>query len=139
METIAQLAAAMRWQIDYVTDLLSINRERTMHWARRAAYIQQVRRDVALLAREQKIPRLARCRVVAQPWQKRGPLADHGNHYPTIKAAIDGLVDAHVVPNDTPDLVELVIRAPQKWSHTGLSVVVYSIDESTDPKESDHG
>src|SRR5487761_1896519 len=88
------------WQLDYETPLLSINRERTMHWAPRAAYIAQVRGDFKLLALAEKIPHLARCRIVAQPWQKRGPLADHGNHYPTIKAALYELVDARVVPND---------------------------------------
>lgn len=116
------------WQLDYETPLLSINRERTMHWAPRAAYIAQVRGDFKLLALAEKIPHLARCRIVAQPWQKRGPLADHGNHYPTIKAALDGLVDARVVPNDTPDLVHLELRAPKKWKLTGLSVVVYAVE-----------
>jgi crossover junction endodeoxyribonuclease RusA len=115
------------WRLDYETPLLSINRERTMHWAPRAAYVQQVRRDAKLLARQAKIPVLGRAKFVVYFWQKRGPLADMGNHFPTAKAFCDGLVDAGIVKDDTPDLVTLELRAPRKATITGISVVVYAM------------
>lgn len=47
--------------------------------------------------------------------RQRSPLADTGNAYGTIKAAIDGLVDAGVLSNDTPDVVRSILfRAPVK-------------------------
>jgi hypothetical protein len=43
------------------------------------------------------------------------PLADTGNHYTAVKAAIDGLVDARVLPDDTPQSVlSLTMLAPRK-------------------------
>jgi crossover junction endodeoxyribonuclease RusA len=120
------------WQLDYETALLSINRERTWHWAPRSRYIAQVRRDAFLLAREAKIPPQRRIRVTAQPWQARGPLGDQGNHLPTVKAFVDGIVDAGVVDNDTPDKVVLELRAPLRNAVTGISVVISSYPSSAD-------
>jgi len=45
----------------------------------------------------------------------RPPLADTGNHYGAAKAAIDGLVDAGILPDDTPSTVlSLTMLAPRK-------------------------
>jgi hypothetical protein len=41
------------------------------------------------------------------------PLADTGNAYGSVKAAIDGLVDAGVLPDDGPEVIrELCMKAP---------------------------
>lgn len=47
--------------------------------------------------------------------RQRAPLADTGNAYGAIKAAIDGLVDAGVLKDDTPDIVRsITFCAPEK-------------------------
>jgi hypothetical protein len=52
--------------------------------------------------------------IVVQIFQK-SPLADTGNAYGSIKAAIDGLVDAGVLPGDGPGVVlSITMLAPQK-------------------------
>jgi len=45
---------------------------------------------------------------------QRKPIQDTGNSYGSVKAAIDGLVDAGVIPGDTPDYVlSLTMMAPR--------------------------
>ena len=52
--------------------------------------------------------------IEAEPFQPRHPLADCGAHYPAVKAVIDGLVDARVLPADTPAVVPAILmRAPR--------------------------
>lgn len=49
--------------------------------------------------------------------RQRAPLADTGNAYGAVKAAIDGLVDAGVLKGDTPDIVRSILfHAPEKAS-----------------------
>lgn len=44
----------------------------------------------------------------------RKPLADTGNAYGSVKAAIDGLVDAGVLPGDGPNVImRLCMNAPR--------------------------
>lgn len=50
---------------------------------------------------------LARVRVTAQPVLS-GPMQDPGNCYPSVKAAIDGLVDAGVIEDDTGEHVAAI-------------------------------
>jgi hypothetical protein len=48
--------------------------------------------------------------------------------YPAAKAAVDGLVDAGVVENDTPDHVtEIRFTAPAMGSHDALVLVVEAL------------
>ena len=53
--------------------------------------------------------------VIARPVQSRGPLADPGAHYPVVKAVVDGLRDAGILPDDTgAEIVRLTQLAPRK-------------------------
>ena len=45
----------------------------------------------------------------------RYPVADTGACFPAVKAAIDGLVDAGILPDDTPDhVLSILFRAPRR-------------------------
>lgn len=79
-----------------------------MHWARRAALVSAVRTATKLLAH--RLPALGRIRV-ALVWIVTDRRRRDGgeNITPTLKPMIDGLVDAGVVTDDTPDLVERVM------------------------------
>jgi crossover junction endodeoxyribonuclease RusA len=76
------------------------------HWAKKAKATQQVRDDADVLARQARIPRCAfiRTTLVYEPRDKRR--RDPINLIATLKAVQDGLVDAGVVPDDTPAYVE---------------------------------
>jgi hypothetical protein len=48
-------------------------------------------------------------------FKMRHPLPDAGNNYPAVKAAIDGLVDARLIPHDGPKTVlSITMNAPTK-------------------------
>jgi hypothetical protein len=79
-------------------------------WAR---HTKTVRRDWWLLARQHKVPRLGRAVVTVTPLHRdrRSP-QDAAACAPEAKAAIDGLVDAQVLPDDNADHLALVVFTP---------------------------
>lgn len=82
---------------------------RTNRWAKNRI-TQQIRQDVVLLAREQKLPKIS-CRVDVLGVQHPAPgrrTIDSENIAPLVKAAIDGLRDAGVLRNDSPKYVRTV-------------------------------
>jgi len=78
------------------------NAARRMHFHARAAYVRLWRYAAFALAKEAKIPALLAMHVVVRPVVKRRPWPDVAACASTIKACIDGLVDAGVVPDDDP-------------------------------------
>lgn len=76
------------------------------HWATRARLTADVRRATHLLALAAKLPKGATHVTVALHYVPRDRRRrDPSNLMPTQKAALDGLVDAGLVPDDTPDYV----------------------------------
>ena len=96
------------------------------HWGRRASLTKHWREAFAALAREAEIPRCDRIMVAAiHERRNRASMPDIGGCYPTVKAAIDGLVDAGVIPDDGPAyLTRLIFLAPQVSGRDGLRLVV---------------
>lgn len=93
---------------------MSLNAERSQHWTKRKAATIEWRQAFFALAKEAKIPRLTRIHVDVWVYGK-GQLQDTANCYPSVKAAIDGLVDAKVIPDDTPQhLLSIRFWAPQR-------------------------
>ena len=80
-------------------ELLNAN-DRDSHWARRKRITGALRETTGWLARTQHIPPLARAHILAvyEPPDRRR--RDPANLYPSIKACVDGLVDAGVLPDD---------------------------------------
>jgi crossover junction endodeoxyribonuclease RusA len=76
------------------------------HWGARSRLTKSVREEAAWRARLSKIPRLKKCRVevtwVVSDTRRR----DEDNPAPSAKAVYDGLVDAGVVADDTPEYME---------------------------------
>lgn len=101
------------------TPPLSLNRERTMHWASRARHLDPWKVATFWLAKEAKLPvavggHAATVTVVLPV--KGHYRRDPANYYPTVKAVVDGLVLAGVWPDDTPDFV--TVTEPV-LTHTG--------------------
>ena len=78
--------------------LLSLNGRG--HWSERNKISQEWKTAAWALARQAKIPPLGRISVVAeyQPPDRRR--RDGDNFMPTVKACIDGIVDAGVIDDD---------------------------------------
>lgn len=100
-----------------------------MHWAHKAKVTAEVREQAAWKAN--LIPPMKRCRVELV-WRVRDSRRrDVDNVVPTLKAICDGIVDAGVVPDDTPEFMVKVmpeiVRVPTN-SAGGLTVTVTEIE-----------
>lgn len=101
--------------LPWATPPLTANQR--MHWAKRARTTRMIRNVATLLAKQQKIPpqNHITVKLTYTPQHKRR--RDPSNLMPTQKALIDGLRDAHIVPDDTPEYVTEkipTINPPQK-------------------------
>ena len=102
------------WTIEWLGRPQSLNAERAGNRFKSSAMTKQVRFDCKVLTRIAKVPKLSAMKIIATPVYPDGRWhTDVGNVYPTVKAAIDGIVDAGVVPDDKAKyLRELTFRPP---------------------------
>lgn len=90
----------------------SLNAERSSHWTQRGQATRHWREHFGWLARARRV-QFDAVHITAEVVQKR-PLMDTGNCYPTLKAAIDGLVDGGVIQDDSPKYVKsITMMAPR--------------------------
>jgi len=115
-----------RWQVQDDQRPWTTNSERTWHFQKRAARVRETRERFFWLAKEAKIPALSKIDVTAVPLVKnRRSMQDVGACFPAVKAAIDGLVDAGVIPDDDAEhLDKLTFYAPRVGDVEGLRLVV---------------
>lgn len=104
------------------------NAERTWHFHKRADMVRQTRERFGWLTRSKKIPLLDRIVVVAEPHLRNSrSIPDVGACFPTVKAAIDGIVDAGVIVDDTAKhLTALVFLPPKVCGFDGLTIHVFA-------------
>lgn len=94
------------WVLRYEARPWTTNAERAAsHWVR-AKLTREWREAFGWLARAERLPPLAWASIIAQPSQKGGRLQDAGGCAPAVKAAVDGIVDAGVLPDDSPEYVK---------------------------------
>lgn len=91
----------------------SLNRERTWHYQQRHKAVKKWRDHFKNEALALGIPTLKRVRFEVYTTFGTRALQDPGNNMPAAKAAIDGLVDAGVIPDDIPNHVaSITFHAP---------------------------
>jgi hypothetical protein len=102
------------------------NANERVHWSVRAQRTTDWRTLGWAKAREARIPALPAAYIdvhVTHPARYMPP--DPGNAYPAVKALIDGLVDARVIPDDGPQhLRRLTFVAPTEGEAWAISLVV---------------
>lgn len=76
-----------------------------LHWAQKARLTKQIRRDTYLLARSAGLNTSDRITVRLEYYPRDRRRRDPSNLMPTQKAAVDGIVDAGLVPDDCPPYV----------------------------------
>jgi crossover junction endodeoxyribonuclease RusA len=107
----------------------SINSERSTHWTKRAEDAQRWREAFWVEAMQNR-HRFTAVRITAEIVQKR-PLADCGNGLPSIKAAIDGLIDARVLPDDSPEyVISITMVAPRLPAPGEVEALVITLEEA---------
>ncbi len=106
--------------------LWTLNGERSMHFHKRNELVGEARLAAKNAARDAHVaPIVGAVRIEAEPLQCAGTLADPGNHYPVIKAIVDGLVDAGVLSNDTlREVLAIDQLPPRKVKRADLGVRV---------------
>ncbi|MFZ5852279.1 MAG: hypothetical protein ACOYY2_12925 [Actinomycetota bacterium] len=114
----------MTYAVNIRGALWTVNHERAKgRWDHRRR-TDTMRALARAAAEEAKIPALLHARITAQPYQRRGVLADTGNHYPAVKAAIDGLVDAGLLEDDSPRHVHYLALLPPQRGENGLLLLI---------------
>lgn len=114
------------WRLVLDATPWSVNAQVRWHYMQRAQVVREWRTAWALLARQQQVPALQACTVeVLTQVAKPGRLHDAGNEFYAAKAAIDGLVDAGVLPNDTPKhLHAITFHAPMRGDRTRMTLLI---------------
>jgi crossover junction endodeoxyribonuclease RusA len=99
------------------------NAERSGNRWTRAELVKRWRSAFYWLAKKERMRAMEWVVVTVEPWQKGGRLQDVAACNPAVKAAIDGLVDAKVIPDDSPEFLRSVnFLRPQRGRN---SLVIY--------------
>lgn len=103
---------------------VTTNAERAGNRWKRAEDTKQWRQAFAWLARKEHVPAMRWVNITAQPSQRRGRLQDTAACNPSVKAAIDGLVDAGVVPDDSGEYVRQITFLPCVRGDDRLTIII---------------
>lgn len=119
----------MVWVLDIPPgDLLNANER--VHWAVRARRTRDLKRDAYVVAMSRGVPRMDRIRVVGVVHPPDRRRRDPHNLYPTLKAYIDGIVQAGVIVDDDAEhLVEVVMRLGPVSRPLRLSVEIHPVSD----------
>lgn len=79
-----------------------------VHYQVAARRKKQIRHDAAIIGRRDLTPVHGPVAIYARAYVRGGTLPDADAIAPMVKAAIDGLVDARIIPNDDGENVYLV-------------------------------
>lgn len=121
------VATSYRLTLPYMQPPLTSNQR--MHWRPKAELTRQVRAAARHLALHAQIPSLDEC-VVGLVWTvTTRHRRDADNLVPTLKACCDGLVDAGVVPDDTPQYMHKWMPEIQLGDTRSLVLTVRGSDE----------
>ncbi|MFI8792626.1 hypothetical protein [Streptomyces sp. NPDC055105] len=92
------------WRLELPVNTQLINANQNIHYRRKAELIKALRNTAWATARQHKLPALQRAHIyyVIHPDTKTRR-RDPGNWSPSAKAAVDGIVDAGILPDDNRD------------------------------------
>lgn len=116
-----------RWTIEDVgCRPLTVNRVMGLHRQQWARHTADVRRRWTFLALAARVDRLDACTVTATPLHRDGRSPqDVAACAPEVKAAVDGLVDAGVIADDTArHLRAVTFTAPDVCGRDGLRLTI---------------
>lgn len=119
------------WVIDLGLESPPLNLNQRMHWAPKMKLTKQLRQLALVKARF--LPSMERCSVELVWYVNTKHRRDADNPVLTLKALCDGLVDAEIVPDDTPEYMQkLPVRI--EYRHKGvraLKLIVKDIGEES--------
>jgi hypothetical protein len=124
-----RLRPGLRYVLLYEGPVSNLNRDRNKHWAVRSKRDTATLDEVHALALAARIPKANVIGLTVQPLVhgigREGRLADVAACAETQKAALDALVLAQVIPNDTPEHVRYVrFRSPAFADRNALALTI---------------
>lgn len=115
---------------------ISLNQERNQHFRKRVEDTKWWREGFAWAAIEAGMPSLKAAEIVVQPVLENRRWQDTAACFPSAKAAIDGLIDARVLEDDTPDIVpSITFKRPILGPQAGLRLTIIALDERVTGEE----
>lgn len=123
-------AAARVVVLAYEQTPLLVNRVYRTPFYRRAEHDKEWREHFGALAEYEQVQPMGQAMIEVRHLKGpgRGKLPDVGSCYPSVKAAVDGLVDAGVLPDDTPAyLTALVFHAPERGDADRVELSVHEL------------
>jgi crossover junction endodeoxyribonuclease RusA len=105
------------WELSHPARPWTVNSERGRggaagHWSKTAALTKEWRFAFFVYAKQAKIPRLQSAFVTVRQFTPDRRRPDPGSIYPAVKAAIDGVIDAGVLPDDGPEYIDGLLFEP---------------------------
>lgn len=118
------------WTITDTERPWTANSERQWHFQKRARMVRDARQRWHWLALAARVPKLEQISIEATPLAKdRRWRPDVAACYPTVKAAIDGIVDAGIIEDDDDrHLISVTFHPVQYGTIQGLRLTI--MDES---------
>lgn len=86
-----------------------LNMNQRMHWAQKAKITKAIRHEAMVRCRAARIRKSKHITVQLHYQPRDNRRRDADNIAPTLKALCDGVVDAGVVPDDTPDYMTKIM------------------------------
>jgi crossover junction endodeoxyribonuclease RusA len=107
-----------------------MNEYRTLHFRARASYDKEWRQAFLAVTKRARVPKMPGGIIVSvvQTCRRGTPLPDPLAEAPTVKAAIDGIVDAGVIPDDTGEWVRSIAFVPA--IHSDRDRLILLIEEA---------
>jgi hypothetical protein len=112
------------WILEFPERPWTTNAERKGNKWDRHRLVKQWRGGFYWLAKNAEIPPLHWAQFTIEPYQHGGRLQDTGAQHPAVKAAIDGLVDAKVLVDDSPEYVRYIKYLPTQRGKNSLVLIV---------------
>ena len=106
------------------------------HWIQKARRTRALRLRAALAARAARIPPMGRAHVTVHVHGRTRTRTDPANAYPAVKAVVDGLVDAGIIPDDDAahlDGPDMRLGDPDPRLPTGAHRLTVNIAQLSEP------
>lgn len=114
------------WEVLLEGKPSNVNRDRNRHWATRSQFTKETREAIFWLCSAAKIPKgLDKVGVTVEHHTKTARRVDVAACVESVKAAIDGMVDYGLIPDDNPDhLLWVKFVAPYKTGNDELLFII---------------
>jgi hypothetical protein len=91
------------WTVELPPGLELLNANQRKHWSAKGRTTKAIRDAAHMFALADRIPAVSRAYIVAEYRPPNRRRRDVHNLFPSAKAAVDGLVDAGVLPDDSDE------------------------------------